>query len=90
MNQAEACSLFAPCRRKAGNSRLTYTLYRSSGTYGIAVSSDAEQEGQVRVDDIARDLTLAKSIQMLFAENLVFPSNVPEILDDLLGTWQGI
>lgn len=90
MNQTEACSLFVPCRKQVGQSLLTYTLYRSCGTYGIAVSSDAEKEDRILVDDIARDFALAKRIQMLFAENLVFPSNVPEILDDLLGTWQGI
>lgn len=90
MNQAEVQTLFLPCRRQAGQSCLTYTLYRAAGTYGISVRSDAEKEDQILVDDIARDLTLAKRIQTLFAENLVFPSNVPEILDDLLGTWQGI
>lgn len=90
MNQAEEPSFFLPCTRQVGRACLTYMLYRSSGTYGILVCSDAEEEERVRIDDIARDLTLAQRIQTLFAENLVFPSNVPEILDDLLGTWQGI
>ena len=90
MNQAKAPSPFLPCKRQVGQLCLTYTLYFSSGAYGIAVSSDAEKEDRILVDDIARDLASAKRIQMLFAENLVFPSNVPEILDDLLGTGQGI
>ena len=90
MDQTEARSLFVPYTRKVGDACITYALYRSLGAYGIAVSSDAEGTDRIRIDDIARDPACAVRIQALFAENLVFPSNVPEILDDLLGTWQGI
>lgn len=88
MHRTKELSFFLPRRKQVGEQHLTYTLYCVRGAYGLSVCADAGEEDQILVDDIARDLASAKRLQALFAENLVFPANVPEILDDLLGGGQ--
>ena len=90
MKQHHANALFSPCQRSAGQSNLTYTLCDTCGTYSLLICSDERSEGRILVRDIARDLHMAEKIQAILAENLVFPVNVPEVLDDLLGNGRDI
>ena len=84
MRKTEVPPDLAVCRRSVGAATLTYGLYRTRGAYGLLVSSDTQADC-IRVDNLTKDPSLAKRIQQIFARNLVFPDNVHEVLDDLLG-----
>lgn len=60
----------------------TYTLLQSGSSYGIAVEADGKC---IRVESITENIEDAGQILRLLAENTVYPDNVLEILDDLLG-----
>lgn len=60
----------------------TYTLLDSGNSYGIS----AEAGGKcIRVEGITQSSEDARRILCLLSENIVYPENVMEILDDLLG-----
>ncbi len=84
MCKTEVPSRPAVCQRSIGTTTLTYRLYRTRGAFGLLISSDAQATDRIRVDGITEDPYLAKNLQRLLAENLVFPSSVAEVLDDLL------
>jgi|GEM_PF-1629173 len=81
MQQRENTVLFRT-ERCAGCYHLTYTLFENENGYGITVS---EGGSTVKVEDLSRNVEDAKRVLLLLADGTVFPQNVYEILDDLLG-----
>ena len=71
--------------RDVGFERITYLLTEADGEYGLSVSCRSSGE-RTEVCGITSDISVAKRLCKLFAEHIVFPANVFEILDDLLAT----
>ena len=74
-----------PMVKHVNDEYITYSVLRNRGIYRLSVCTDRKGAYSVIVDDVARDLVTAKRILVLFANNLVFPENVLEIFDDILG-----
>lgn len=62
---------------------IVYSLTEVDGEYGVSVCCRISGEF-VEVNGITGDIKVAEKIKNLFAEHIVFPANVFEILDDLL------
>ena len=63
--------------------KVTYALFRRGGLYGIRVCSPA---AQAEAAELTADLAKAEWLLALLESNTVFPENLCEVLDDLLGT----
>lgn len=74
--------LMTAVRRVQGHV-LTYELFHKAGAYGIAVSADGKTE---TAEDLTDTAEKAGYLLGLLAEGTVFPENLWEVLDDLLGT----
>ena len=59
-----------------------YTLTEKAGAYGIVIEADGEISS---AEDVTRSKERAEWLYKLLSENTVYPENLPEILDDLLG-----
>lgn len=77
---------FVETVKYAGEARLCYSVECEDGIYNLRVTASPAKVESVYVRDIARDSATAEKLCDLFARNLVFPGNVYEILDDILGT----
>ena len=64
--------------------RIIYALLPDERGYGMSAAAVGEGASSVRIDLFSADLGTARRILLLLADNLVFPFNVHEILDDLL------
>lgn len=62
--------------------KVTYALFVRGGLYGIRVHSAA---AQAEAEDLTDDAAKAKWLLELLETNTVFPENLYEVLDDLLG-----
>ena len=71
--------------KQVGNTVLDYCIKYDGSAYSLEIRSMGDFDGYILVEDISRNLCVAENIAVLFAENLVFPSNVLEVLDDLVG-----
>ncbi len=69
-----------------GKARLCYLSEYDGSSYSLCVTASPALVERVFVPDVARDFDTAKRLCDLLSENLVFPGNVYEILDDLLGS----
>lgn len=69
--------------RTAGETRICYSLEHNGVYYSMRVTAAGALVESVTVSDVARDFETAKRLLDLFADNLVFPISVYEILDDL-------
>ena len=74
---------FVPIVKDIGFEFITYSLTEADGEYGLSVSCRNSGEF-AEVRGITSDISAAERLRDLFAENIVFPANVFEILDDLL------
>lgn len=72
--------------RRVGETRLCYQAEHNGVCYDLRVTAVPAVVECVTVPDVARDTATAQRLCNLFARNLVFPGNVYEVLDDLLGS----
>ncbi len=70
--------------RPVKNTSIKYAIEQRGSAISLSVSTDVPNE-HICIEDIAADTDTAVKIMMLLADNLVFPSNVYEILDDIIG-----
>ena len=59
---------------------IAYQLFHTTAGYGLSAWIIGDPADQVRIEDPAA----AKRIFSLLSENMVFPYNIYEVLDDLL------
>ncbi|MBQ8837247.1 MAG: hypothetical protein IJ002_07055 [Clostridia bacterium] len=72
--------------KHVSNTSVIYTSVYDGNTYSLEIRSYGDFDGYILVDDVTRDADEAEKIANLFADNLVFPDNALEVLDDYLGT----
>ena len=71
--------------KHVGSTELRYTVVFDGLSYGLEVTAVGVLDGSILVEDVTREIEVAEKIAELFAANTVFPQNVLEIFDDLLG-----
>lgn len=69
-----------------GETRLCYLSEYDGVGYSLCVTASPAFVEKVFVPDVTRSFDTAKRLCELLSENLVFPGNVLEILDDLLAS----
>ena len=69
-----------------GNTAIDYSIVVSGESFGLEVSTKGDFEEYILVEDVTREFEEAEKLLKMFAENTVFPDNVLEIFDDLLGS----
>ena len=74
----------SPIVKEVGPTRIIYELSVGEQGYGLSATSTGESASSVRIEGLTSDPETALRVLHLLAENLVFPFNVPEVLDDLL------
>lgn len=82
MRSKEKRVLMTTVRRVQGHV-LTYVLFHKTGAYGVAVSADGYT---ATAEDVTASAENAGYLLGLLSEGTVFPENLWEVLDDLLGT----
>lgn len=73
-----------PIVKEVGATQIIYELSVDERGYCLSATSTGEYASSVRIGELTSNHSTALRILNLLAENLVFPLNVPEILDDLL------
>ena len=69
-----------------GETQICYLSEHDGIGYNLRVTASPAFVESVFVPDVARDFETAERLCKLLSENLVFPGNVLEILDDLLAS----
>lgn len=73
----------SPIERDYNKHTVMYSITSCCGGYGVCVRSTLDGDS-VSAYDISDDVSTVCRIRDLLADNLVFPANVLEIIDDLL------
>ena len=76
----------SPIVKEVGLTKIIYELSVDEQGYSLSATSTGEGASSVRIDGLTNDSDTALRILHLLAENLVFPFNVHEVLDDLMVT----
>ena len=63
---------------------LDYSVAYGKGRYRLDIKVRGESSRRFSACDVASDEKTAEYLLELFSDNVVFPENAPEILDDLL------
>ena len=64
--------------------KIQYRLHSEPDGYGLSACIVGENVDAVHIAQLTTDLATAKRIFTLLSENMVFPYNISEVLDDLL------
>ena len=63
---------------------IAYQLFHTTAGYGLSAWIIGDPADKVRIEQLTEDPAAAKRIFSLLSENMVFPYNIYEVLDDLL------
>lgn len=63
---------------------IAYQLFHTTAGYGLSAWIIGDPADKVRIEQLTEDPAAAKRIFSLLSENMVFPHNIYEVLDDLL------
>lgn len=63
---------------------ITYQMFRTPEGYGLSAWITDDPAGRICIEQLTDDPAVAKRIFTLLSDNLVFPYNIYEVLDDLL------
>ena len=63
---------------------IAYQLFHTTAGYGLSAWIIGDPADKVRIEQLTEDPAAAKRIFTLLSDNLVFPYNIYEVLDDLL------
>ena len=63
---------------------IAYQLFHTPDGYGLSAWITGDPAGKVHIEQLTDDPAAAKRIFTLLSDNMVFPYNIYEVLDDLL------
>lgn len=63
---------------------ITYQMFHTPEGYGLSAWITDDPAGRICIEQLTDDPAAAKRIFTLLSDNLVFPYNIYEVLDDLL------
>ena len=72
--------------KEVGPTKITYELSVDKQGYGLSATAVGEGASFIRIDGLTSNSDTALKILHLLAENLVYPFQVQEVLDDLMIT----